>query len=659
MANCGIIEDIDLSNREPLPELKAGDVFMASDYPVTVTKISGSNGVFTGEGWVMLRWILNVRVAVEFENIPINTDKRATGGIINFKYNKDWKNVGNLDKPNDGNDGSGGIKIDVTVDFVIPPNPEFEYNDSTGVLIIYDLSGEPHSIELPKNSEGKVVFPVTVKDKDGNVYEINEEIDEYGNATGKYVITQEDGDDEISAAETSDNAKNKIKFEIKSTIYNNGDTYTSIYNNKELRINILSDENIEWADLAVYIKNKKLTINEEKVDEDSIVHYVSIQVSTSNLKSSNKLEIKSVKDKKTLSTLKINTYNSPTVKFDRTDNNAVDHLFDKGFDEQNILKQKGEYKTITIKNKDFYVPVLGIVIDKSATIKIDVDDFEEKIIKNDPNFRLVIKARENNKIYIDNQNDSLVLNYEQLAIVKSRGTLNIKSKEAINGENLTSMFIDVIIGETREIVGQIEYYSAIPIKRKIALIYTKFANSSSNIPTNIDSNILTDFLNTQSMNQLFVEFTSVDTLHFYCTLKESDLEKYTNPDSVLIKLNKDAIKNHGNKFASILNDIYKDIDFYFITNLDIQLSGNNYLSGAHFTGKKGGFSVKNHSANETDYEIMAHELGHWLGLPHTFEKSNKIPFIINASKSGTTHNFMDYNIKRKRWFKIQLMNSIR
>ncbi|MDR1552722.1 MAG: fibronectin type III domain-containing protein, partial [Prevotellaceae bacterium] len=117
MANCGVLPKADLSNREPLQELKVGDVFMASDYLVTVTKISGSNGVFTGEGWIMLRWIFNVRVAVEFENIPINTDKRAVGGIINFKYSKDWKNIANLDNYSDGgksNTANGIIRPDYT-----------------------------------------------------------------------------------------------------------------------------------------------------------------------------------------------------------------------------------------------------------------------------------------------------------------------------------------------------------------------------------------------------------------------------------------------------------------------------------------------------------------------------------------------------------------
>jgi hypothetical protein len=177
LENCGMIPDIDLSNREPLQELNVGDVFMASDYPVTVTKVTnGSNGVFSGEGWVMLRWILNVRVAVEFENLPINTDKRATGGEVNFKYNKDWKNVGNLDGSggNGGSDGQGIRIADTVIDFVIPGVDAFDLNCSDPTtdceIIIHGENGETATIIIPRDSTGQLGLPYIIKDADGNTF---------------------------------------------------------------------------------------------------------------------------------------------------------------------------------------------------------------------------------------------------------------------------------------------------------------------------------------------------------------------------------------------------------------------------------------------------------------------------------------------------------
>jgi hypothetical protein len=40
-------------------------------------------------------------------------------------------------------------------------------------------------------------------------------------------------------------------------------------------------------------------------------------------------------------------------------------------------------------------------------------------------------------------------------------------------------------------------------------------------------------------------------------------------------------------------------------------------------------------------KIVVHELGRWIGLPHTFENNNTIP-VINSNQGGTNYNFMDY-----------------
>lgn len=56
-------------------------------------------------------------------------------------------------------------------------------------------------------------------------------------------------------------------------------------------------------------------------------------------------------------------------------------------------------------------------------------------------------------------------------------------------------------------------------------------------------------------------------------------------------------------------------------------------------------------------ELIAHELGHWLNLPEAFKARGNIIAIISINNEGDTkHNFMDYNIRRKRWYKIQLIN---
>jgi hypothetical protein len=152
---------------------------MASDYPVTVTKISGGNGVFTGEGWIMLRWIFNTRVAVEFENIIINTDKRAIDGDVNFKSNANQNNIGNLDKPGE-NEGSGGIKTeDTIINFVIPGVDAFDLNcnDTTAdcQIIIHGENVETATITIPRGSSGQLQLPYVIQDADGNTFIVDKD----------------------------------------------------------------------------------------------------------------------------------------------------------------------------------------------------------------------------------------------------------------------------------------------------------------------------------------------------------------------------------------------------------------------------------------------------------------------------------------------------
>lgn len=103
------------------------------------------------------------------------------------------------------------------------------------------------------------------------------------------------------------------------------------------------------------------------------------------------------------------------------------------------------------------------------------------------------------------------------------------------------------------------------------------------------------------------------------------------------------------------------VDTYFITNIDI-----GELGGFHRTGDAGGVQLKwnGSSSGETQEEVTAHELGHWQGFPHTFrvlsttnkEQNIKPPFIwVTENEKGTNDNFMDYDVRRKTWFKFQLL----
>ncbi len=85
--SCGMPPlDIDLENRDPLPILMMGDTFMTGDFRVVVEEVSGGNGYYSGEGYFRTAFLKTVKVAVEFDDIFINSEYRMTEGFLETMY---------------------------------------------------------------------------------------------------------------------------------------------------------------------------------------------------------------------------------------------------------------------------------------------------------------------------------------------------------------------------------------------------------------------------------------------------------------------------------------------------------------------------------------------------------------------------------------------
>ncbi len=95
---CGISPDINLSNKEPLPNISTGDAFTAGDFPIKILEISGSNGRFTGKGYVTIPYLSSIRVAVAFTNVLINTDKQLAEGTVVTVYDPTLGNLLDVDE---------------------------------------------------------------------------------------------------------------------------------------------------------------------------------------------------------------------------------------------------------------------------------------------------------------------------------------------------------------------------------------------------------------------------------------------------------------------------------------------------------------------------------------------------------------------------------
>ncbi|MDG3584163.1 fibronectin type III domain-containing protein [Galbibacter pacificus] len=91
--NCGIAPEIRISNKTPLPSLAANEVFTAGDFPVTVKEVEGQNGTYSGAGYIVVPYLADTKIAVEFNNIRINTDYQLYAGTLYTTYDPDWGNV--------------------------------------------------------------------------------------------------------------------------------------------------------------------------------------------------------------------------------------------------------------------------------------------------------------------------------------------------------------------------------------------------------------------------------------------------------------------------------------------------------------------------------------------------------------------------------------
>jgi TANFOR domain-containing protein len=82
--SCGVpLETFNLDAAELTGSLKVGDVIKAGDFNVTLTKVTGSNGVFSGEGVITVAYFNRAKVKAEFTNISVNKDLRLVNGFFN------------------------------------------------------------------------------------------------------------------------------------------------------------------------------------------------------------------------------------------------------------------------------------------------------------------------------------------------------------------------------------------------------------------------------------------------------------------------------------------------------------------------------------------------------------------------------------------------
>ena len=155
--NCGITPEINIQNQKPLTNLIQSETFKAGDFPVTILELQGENSPYSGRGYIIVPYLADTKIAVEFKDIVINTDYQLISGVVETSYNPEWKNV--TDVEDFTGEGQGG-QIEETVPFAIK---DIIIN-ANGDILVNGFDGEQITIPGGKDT----VITEDLKDADGN-----------------------------------------------------------------------------------------------------------------------------------------------------------------------------------------------------------------------------------------------------------------------------------------------------------------------------------------------------------------------------------------------------------------------------------------------------------------------------------------------------------
>ena len=336
--------------------------------------------------------------------------------------------------------------------------------------------------------------------------------------------------------------------------------------------------------------------------------------------------------------LSFNIYAPPFISFENNNNYNGEFLFDDSFVDMPNMRNASFFDTLVdpYRNKIYYNPAMGLGIGQIVQLKVNVNNFPNQALS-DPNFKVIIKCTEKDIVKINNS-ESLELTSNAL---KSLSSVSIEAIDAIVG----SVKIIACLSSSNKIIGQIEYYCNTNKIKNATLIYVKFQGESAY--PNFDYAGFESYLKSHSMNQLFLD-VNIDTICFASSLTKDSLSGLSNLQ-IVQRLEGDRQAQSPGRGI--------DHTYYYITNLSL---GN--LGGFHAVGD--GYGLKTASITsafgETENEICAHEFGHWQGFYHPFDNATNGPSPYNINivgiKGDTKRYFMDYDIRRKKWFKYEMLN---
>ena len=431
-------------------------------------------------------------------------------------------------------------------------------------------------------------------------------------------------------AEKNDKEQIKLKFIVDNEEYDDHSTIYAMIDSVELSISMKTNkENTFMDEEIIWLFNNKEIARGKNLKQ--------IKLTTTGLKEKvYKLTLK--KENKEIAYLKIDLYNTPLLKFESSNRYNQSFLFDNEFEKNKI--NGIDYDKLSTFN-DYRIPVLAVERDKLVELKINIQGLPN--ISKIKDFEIIIEEESlKKKVLIDN-NINGVLKIKAPNISNNFTIIRLRMTDYTNFREPTYL----IAKYKNKIIGKLKVYCYKPMNKKLQIVFVKWGDDNYR---KIDIKEMENYLKNKSLNQLFINIdVNINNLDLN---NVADKTFTQNIDKLISNYTSSNIE--GKQLLDLLLEKYdknyeklQNTDIFFILNKNIFLSDDNELGGYHYIGKIGGV-LFNHDSSP--HENIAHELGHWLGLEHTWKEGT--PETI--PKGQTQNNFMDYFIKRKSWFEFQL-----
>ena len=629
LKDCGKVPETPKGvSQEPHLAIKVGDVVITGgDYPLTITEIEPlGDGWYAGRGRTRLRTFVDMPVAMRFDSLRINVDYRQIGGVVEVMSRAESQFLLEADAVPD----PPSLRIR-ELDFTLADTPEFTFDPQTGELRTTDAAGNPQTIALDVPPNGwESAFPLKIADDDGNMYELT--LGERGEDEVQQIVVRdlhiEDEPYDASALSGYHWALDSLRLPNCSNIH-------EVRTGQSVRLALCHADRRLLDSITLRVGDNTFK------DTTATIRYTDYQTPIT-IQAQRKLQGCDT----VVATLTINTHNAPILTFGTLSGYDGEFGYDDGL---KFSKTKTPISVARYSYRTFH-------FESEAGIKVDTCPFIT--IANGQS--LILSAEISEGIY-DNKFDYIA---ELEAYYKGRKkSVNIpydrKKVEIKYIEESDSIFISIYCISNHKVkpklLGKCEILQRKYVKKHINVVVVYFQTDSSLFKNKINCLKLSNVLNTKSHNQSFMQF---------------NVYEYNNGIPIYAPHMYSKIKSFGRNTTKILSSIreemailtgmkeicekFDDKIFVIMTDVSFKPDENGSVPGGGAFPNKPVIAMWDVLTNEDINRLIAHEIGHCLGLSDTFSDM----YLGHPLQGHTLDNYMDYYVPRRRFFKSQIMQVI-